>query len=388
MDSPRPPGRRPPATHYRSFANDLPADPDDSFGGQGLWNPGTDSVASIDVVEAKPKAETRAEAGAESTDPRPETPGRSTAGDEAPSTSAEPTEPQAPPTPERLPLLRARRKQAMETSLLLASQSIPHWLEEEEGRTGHLVIWVPTELHSAALPLLRHWRRENRSFLKSLKALPLPPLTLAPLYLLAIPTAIHIGIHATGVSHTWALAGIADAELILRGEWWRCFTALTLHADNTHLLSNLASGFFLLHLLQARSQWVWAAWGITLAGIAGNFANALYYGSDHRSLGFSTAVFAALGILAVLELRGRRTGGLHGLAPLGGALSVAVMLGIGDENTDVGAHFFGLLAGLLLGLLPTLLPAPLKEAALRKPALVAAALGLPLAYAAVWWIAL
>ena len=36
--------------------------------------------------------------------------------------------------------------------------------------------------------------------------------------------------------------------------------------------------------------------------------------------------------------------------PVAAALSLLVLIGSEGKNTDVGAHFFGLLAGLLLGL--------------------------------------
>ena len=40
----------------------------------------------------------------------------------------------------------------------------------------------------------------------------------------------------------WFAAGEAQAGLILDGEWERVVTALSLHADLGHLLSNLIAG--------------------------------------------------------------------------------------------------------------------------------------------------
>ncbi|MEM6688674.1 MAG: rhomboid family intramembrane serine protease, partial [Planctomycetota bacterium] len=37
-------------------------------------------------------------------------------------------------------------------------------------------------------------------------------------------------------------AGLVDAGLVQKGEFWRCVTALTLHLDLPHLLSNLVFG--------------------------------------------------------------------------------------------------------------------------------------------------
>jgi rhomboid protease GluP len=40
----------------------------------------------------------------------------------------------------------------------------------------------------------------------------------------------------------WFAAGASDAERVLHGEWWRTVTALTLHADSAHVISNVGIG--------------------------------------------------------------------------------------------------------------------------------------------------
>jgi rhomboid protease GluP len=50
-------------------------------------------------------------------------------------------------------------------------------------------------------------------------------------------------------SQDWWSAGAAQAGLIADGEWWRAVTALGLHADLSHLASNLAFGSLLGLLL-------------------------------------------------------------------------------------------------------------------------------------------
>ncbi len=154
-------------------------------------------------------------------------------------------------------------------------------------------------------------------------------------------------------------AGTAESAAILgRGEWWRCFTALFLHGDLGHLAANLGFGLlfiaFLLPQLGVGLTWL----SIVLAGALGNFINAWgYRGEVHRSIGASTAVFAALGLLVAGELyyrwalpatRTRR----HLLAPLGGGLALLAYLGVGEqhEQIDFMAHCWGFVAGVLLGL--------------------------------------
>ena len=151
-------------------------------------------------------------------------------------------------------------------------------------------------------------------------------------------------------------AGVADASAILSGQWWLGFSALFLHADILHLLSNLVFGamFGVLVAAEIGSGPAWLA--ILIAGGLGNIANAFLFevGLDepHRSLGASTAVFAAVGILAVMEFARRREekdSGLRKIAPLVFGIVLLGMYGISGENTDVSAHFTGFFAGCLLG---------------------------------------
>ena len=146
-------------------------------------------------------------------------------------------------------------------------------------------------------------------------------------------------------------AGISDAGKILSGEVWLAFTALFLHADLLHLVGNLVFGavFGLLVAAEVGSGPAWLA--ILLAGGLGNGINAVVQGAEHRSLGASTGVFAAVGLLSVLEwVRRRGEGGWRRLAPPVLGLVLLGLYGMGGERTDVGAHVFGFLAGALLGL--------------------------------------
>ena len=106
----------------------------------------------------------------------------------------------------------------------------------------------------------------------------------------------------------WFERGSADADRILLGELWRTVTALTLHANLAHVLSN-AIGITLF--LGALSTILGPGLGsalVLLAGAGGNLANALVHGSAHVSVGASTSVFGAVGMLGGLGLarRGRK----------------------------------------------------------------------------------
>jgi membrane associated rhomboid family serine protease len=146
-------------------------------------------------------------------------------------------------------------------------------------------------------------------------------------------------------------AGAADASRILAGEWWRTATALTLHADASHLVAN-ATAAALLGAAVCRTVGVGLGAALIVAsGIVGNAVNAILRGPPHVSVGASTAVLGAVGVLSGLAFtRQRRLPRRRGRAwvPLAAGLALLGMLG-SDPRSDLGAHFFGFLAGIVLG---------------------------------------
>lgn len=151
-------------------------------------------------------------------------------------------------------------------------------------------------------------------------------------------------------------AGAADAERICNGEWWRTVTALTLHADAAHLLGNLFGLVFLGYLV-ARIMGPGLGWFLVLAaGGAGNAAIAALVSPHHVSVGASTAVFGALGILVGFSGtqkaflgRDERRAWRTELFPLGAGLSILAMWGA-SPGTDMAAHLTGFVAGLILSI--------------------------------------
>lgn len=153
------------------------------------------------------------------------------------------------------------------------------------------------------------------------------------------------------VGNPWFQRGAVDSGLVLRqGEWWRLITGLTLHADASHLLGNVALGGLVLSYLAAQTG-SGAVWLLALvSGVLGNYLNVLYRGGGHRFAGFSTAVFGVIGCLCGLRIMARdRPRAI--LLPLGAGAGLLAMLGTEGEKTDVGAHLWGLGVGLLCGLL-------------------------------------
>lgn len=156
-------------------------------------------------------------------------------------------------------------------------------------------------------------------------------------------------------------AGCADAGLMVeRAEWWRAVTALTLHGDVVHLVSNLVAGIGFAVLL-ARFFGAGASWFLILiTGALGNALNAwVHYPEAHLSIGASTAVFAALGLITGVGLwtalmqPAERWTMPRWLLPAFGGLTLLGLLGVGGEGLDgridVAAHISGFLCGGLFG---------------------------------------
>src|SRR5690606_3367049 len=85
----------------------------------------------------------------------------------------------------------------------------------------------------------------------------------------------------------WYQAGAANAGLLIGGEWWRAFTALSLHGDLGHLLSNVLFGG-MIGLVVAQTVGAGLAWlSIVLAGGLGNVLAAAFRTAGHTSIGAS-----------------------------------------------------------------------------------------------------
>ncbi len=275
-------------------------------------------------------------------------------------------------------------------ALVLEARSLPCRIEPD-GRGWQLL--VPADHLAAAREELRLFEEENRNWPPpEPPALPLVENTLANLSVLILLATFHnltqldislFGHHPVD----WVALGNADAAEILDGQWWRLVTALTLHADWLHLISNLTlGGLFIVFLCRELGSGL--GWSLLLtSGILGNLANACLQPPDHRSVGASTVVFGAVGILAAQSLlRYRRHRQRRWPLPAAAALALLALLGTEGKNTDLGAHLFGFLFGTGLGLIVEYLVIRHGRPGRRVNALLA--LLSTVVVAAAWWAAL
>ncbi len=233
-------------------------------------------------------------------------------------------------------------------SLVLSAVAIPHFVGDLPNDS---TLWVAADRIHAAQHQIFLYEEENRPQVDSQERYQdrahfnPPTLLIMGLFVLFFyetgPWQDHSG---------WFAQGAVNREAIVADhQWWRLVTALTLHADVVHLAGNIVLGGAIIHLL-CRVVGTGLGWAlIFMAGISGNLLNVLLRRSQHLSVGFSTAVFGAVGILCGLEIVRRRS--LQGmLLALGAGLGLLAMLGTGGERVDLGAHFWGFAVGVALGL--------------------------------------
>jgi rhomboid protease GluP len=256
------------------------------------------------------------------------------------------------------PLRSTRNPELLEGwALVLMALGVEHRVQEREG-TLHL--WVTArDRHRAEVALAAH-DRERLAEVPRIPPAPDQGWSAAGLGVIITLVAFYVvaGGRDTGSYGPWFRAGAADAARIVGGELYRAVTALTLHADPMHLLANSLAG---LVLVGALGRWLGGglACGFTLlSGVLGNLIVAFAYQDRHISVGASTAIFGALGVLGGLQfvrwMRGRAAPGgrRRALSVIAACLGVFAMLGVGAKNgtTDVLAHLAGLVAGLAIGL--------------------------------------
>jgi rhomboid protease GluP len=236
--------------------------------------------------------------------------------------------------------------QAGDWALVLAAASIEHRVDERDGRFALLVSAGDA---AAATEALAGFDAEGEP--EQQPAAPdLGWSSLGLLSAIAFLAMLLVTGNRAGGSR-WFDVGSASARLIMQGEWWRAVTALTLHEDMFHVVVNVVAA---LVFFSAVGRWAGGGLGallIVVSGTVGNLAAAAWHKPNVVSVGASTATFAALGLVAGLQVARRlqlRTRRGYWWVPLGAGLALFAMTGVG-KGTDYEAHLSGLVAGAALG---------------------------------------
>lgn len=287
-----------------------------------------------------------------------------------------------------------------ELALVLNSVGIPHRVI---GNQHQRWILVPEARAMEALEELANYRRENVGRHGAEEKLePYKGAITQALSWIAVLALIHILAEGRALDLDWKAAGMVDGAAIRAGELWRPFTALTLHSDLLHLVSNLFFGALFVSLLfqVLGPTLTWST--VLFAGAAGNLLNALIVGPALHSLGASTAVFAALGALTAVQFSRKSSTTREKMKrwiPVMGGVILLGWNGMGSarvdpwqgiqrdpgDNTDIGAHIAGFVCGCLFGALAHQLQRRMELSELQRRLLPWIA---PAALAVGWGIAL
>ncbi len=139
--------------------------------------------------------------------------------------------------------------------------------------------------------------------------------------------------------------------VVLKGEWWRLFTAMFLHAGMTHLLMNM----FSLYLVGRGAEMyfdVKSYLSIYLfSGLIGGLVS-LYMHPVSVGIGASGAIFGVFGALAGFFLAHREKIQEHTKAFMKNfaiIIGINLVIGFSIPSVDVSAHVGGLLVGFIGG---------------------------------------
>ncbi len=263
--------------------------------------------------------------------------------------------------PISVPVVRTRRlRSAREYVLVLASVGIECELIEEPGESVVTVFAVDAERAAGEIALYdeenRGWRRADEMQVaigESWVAV------VVWVLLLTVTQSLNI---SRAFGFDWDSQGVNAADAVQHGEVWRTVTALGLHVDALHLIGNIAFGALFVALVCELLGNGFGLLAVIVTGGLANFVNAWINDGDFRSVGASTAVFAALGLLGAhrwqqrkFVRRQRRTSWI----PLLASAFLLAYLGSGSgashelrgSRVDVLGHVCGFAVGALLGAL-------------------------------------
>ena len=248
-------------------------------------------------------------------------------------------------------VFRSRRRRACEERLLVLT-AVGVVAEVVPG-FGEFLVQVDAQDAAYAARHLAQYEAENRA----------PPPAPPPPQLHPYAWAGCLGYAGTLLGVAWIVGngvvrldafdlGTLDCARVQAGQWWRAWTALTLHLDGPHLAANLGAGVW-FGWLAGRQLGVGTAWLLTVTGAAlANLAEGLAGPPEHSAVGASTAVFTALGLMSAYSWRTR----LHlpqqwgrRWAPLVAGVILLGWTGSAGEGTDLVAHLAGFTTGVLLG---------------------------------------
>ena len=235
-------------------------------------------------------------------------------------------------------------------SLVLSSTGVSH--RSRKGKHGW-DIWVKDTDYEKALNTIAKYIDENQSRQTQIEPLYYGEYkrTFTGIWVSMILLLFLVVVALGNKSEFFIKVYGSSAFHILNGELYRSITSLMLHANTLHILGNMVGisifGTFVCSIMGLGVGWFM----ILVTGIAGNLINALLHMGGHISVGASTSIFGAIGILSAYQfVKKFRASGqrVKAFLPLCGGLALLGILGSG-QHSDLMAHLFGFLSGIIAG---------------------------------------
>ncbi|BBO68294.1 rhomboid family intramembrane serine protease [Desulfosarcina alkanivorans] len=241
------------------------------------------------------------------------------------------------------------REQAKTFSLVLNSSGIGNRVV---GTDDGFRIEVPEPYTEAARNAIGQYQAENPEVASETPADGgQPTFNLSGIVVAILLLCVHLSVFASAAPRDYVTVFGASAHRIMAGELYRCATALLLHADAAHIAGNMVAmvlfGGAVCAVTGSGVGWLM----IAACGISGNLLNAFAYGSGHLSVGASTGVFGAVGILCSLQAVNAARSGRgwkRTILVFGAGAALLAFLGA-SARSDLGAHLFGFLSGAVMG---------------------------------------
>ncbi|MCX7821774.1 MAG: rhomboid family intramembrane serine protease [Brevinematales bacterium] len=247
-------------------------------------------------------------------------------------------------------ILKFKRKERFQEILLLFSAMGINF--EVITKNGIKYIIVPEEDKKKALNQILLYRKENKRIKE--KSIEEPFNYIAYYSIVFVFFMFYFFQMFERVFYTdlnLLMLGSLDVEKVRSGEFYRTVTAITLHSDFIHILSNALFGGFIFYFL-FKKVGVGVGWFIVLlSGIAGNILSSFIEPAGFVSIGSSTICFGGLGILTSQRIFNKDYFNFNNaFIPFLAALAILGLFGT-SYGSDIFGHLFGFLAGMILGFL-------------------------------------
>ena len=235
--------------------------------------------------------------------------------------------------------------------LILTSQNIETRVERNNKLFDILVNHADME---KALSIVETYYKENKFFRlkQQLQEIPISSFkSYTAFSIMGLLWLIHAFCLQYHIHEHMILKYGASALFILQGETYRAVTALLLHSDARHLAGNMAGMLIFGAPVVTLSGFGVGPFMLLVAGTLGNLINAHLYKTAHLSIGASTAIMGAAGLLVAFQITQKaKPFRLNNLMPIFAGVVLIAMFSQG-ENTDVWAHVFGFFSGLGSGII-------------------------------------